>query len=94
MKNFKFSFLIAVFALCFLITGSAFAQTHFHKCWEGQGAFQPMSIYVVEAKVNGVDLESGDEIGIFDIEDVSYISKAKFIRLPYRNDHSSIREGK
>ena len=34
------------------------------------------------------------EIGIFDIEDVSYISKAKFLRLPYRNDHNSAKEGK
>jgi phage FluMu protein Com len=29
------------------------------------------------------------EIRIFDIEDVSYVSKAKFLRLPYRNDHNS-----
>jgi hypothetical protein len=26
------------------------------------------------------------KIGIFDIEDVNYISKAKFLRLPYKND--------
>ncbi len=32
------------------------------------------------------------EIRIFDIEDVSYISKAKFLRLPYRNDHNSVKE--
>ncbi|MFX1564353.1 MAG: hypothetical protein ACFFCH_00015 [Promethearchaeota archaeon] len=32
------------------------------------------------------------EIRIFDIEDVSYISKAKFLRLPYRNDHNSVLE--
>lgn len=34
------------------------------------------------------------EIGIFDIEDVSYISKPKFLHLPYRNDHNNIKEGK
>ena len=34
------------------------------------------------------------EIGIFDIEDVSYVSKAKFLRLPYRNDHSNTKERK
>jgi hypothetical protein len=33
------------------------------------------------------------EIGIFNIEDVSYVSKAKFLRLPYRNDQITTKEG-
>lgn len=27
------------------------------------------------------------KIAIFDIEDVNYVSKARFLRLPYKNDH-------
>ena len=37
--------------------------------------------------------DSKREIGVFDIEDVSYVSKAKFLRLPYRNDHYNTKEG-
>lgn len=32
------------------------------------------------------------EIKVFNIEDVSYVSKAKFLRLPYRNDHNNTKE--
>jgi hypothetical protein len=50
-----------------LSSGMINAQTqHFHTCWEGKSPFSPMTVFVIEAKFNGVDLIVGDEIGIFD----------------------------
>lgn len=39
--------------------------THFVKLWTGNGTDQ-MNIYVASARLDDLDLESGDEIGIFD----------------------------
>ncbi|HEX9973191.1 MAG TPA: hypothetical protein VGD14_14060, partial [bacterium] len=50
-----------------LSSGMINAQTqHFHTCWEGKQPFSPMTVFVIEAKFNGIDLIVGDEIGIFD----------------------------
>jgi len=46
--------------------GKANGQKHFHPCWEGQQPFSPMNIYVIGAKLDGLDLKLDDEIGIFD----------------------------
>ncbi|MBN1465107.1 hypothetical protein JXA02_05050, partial [candidate division KSB1 bacterium] len=40
-----------------------FGQTHFPR---PSSSFQPMNIYVINAKLNSVDLVAGDEIGVFD----------------------------
>ncbi|MDX8339276.1 M6 family metalloprotease domain-containing protein [Draconibacterium sp. IB214405] len=39
---------------------------HFHPVWEGSNPNDPMNVFVVDAKIDGVDLEPGDQIGIFD----------------------------
>gem|GEM_PF-563697 len=39
---------------------------NFQPVWESP--FNPMSIYVTQAKVNGIDLEAGAQIGVFDID--------------------------
>jgi Leucine-rich repeat (LRR) protein len=39
---------------------------HFHTVWEGTSGVDHMNINVLDAKMDGVDLESGDEIGVFD----------------------------
>lgn len=39
---------------------------NFQPVWESP--FNPMNIYVTQAKVNGVDLEAGAQIGVFDID--------------------------
>lgn len=42
----------------------AFAQ-HFQAVW--QTPFNPMNIYITQATINDIDLEAGDEIGVFDV---------------------------
>lgn len=67
MKYFHSPSFWIIFGLILLYSGMITAQTqHFHTCWEGKQPFSPMTIFVIEAKCNGVDLVSGDEIGIFD----------------------------
>ncbi len=39
---------------------------NFQPVWETP--FNPMSIYITQAKVNGIDLEAGAQIGVFDID--------------------------
>lgn len=39
---------------------------HFHAAWEGSFGTDHMNIYVLEAKIEGVDLVEGDEVGVFD----------------------------
>ena len=63
----KISFLFLYLLSLFLIGSSLIhAQTqHFQTCWSGN-PFQPMNIFVFEAKYNGLDLVAGDEVAIFD----------------------------
>lgn len=56
----RFYLLIALIINCPVI----FAQTHFQKVWTGNGVDQ-MSIFVFDAKLDGVDLVAGDEIALF-----------------------------
>lgn len=39
---------------------------HFHPVWEGSGVYEPMNIYIVEAKIDREDLLPGDQVGVFD----------------------------
>jgi hypothetical protein len=39
---------------------------HFKTVWEGTTGFDHMNINLIDAKINGIDLENGDEIGVFD----------------------------
>jgi M6 family metalloprotease-like protein len=39
---------------------------HFHPVWEGNGVYDPMNVYIVDAKIEGADLVPGDEIGVYD----------------------------
>ena len=39
---------------------------HFQTVWEGTSGLDHMNINVTDAKINGIDLEAGDEIGVFD----------------------------
>ena len=39
---------------------------HFHTVWEGTSGTNHMNINVLEAKMDGIDLEPGDEIAVFD----------------------------
>ncbi|WP_206082202.1 PKD domain-containing protein [Maribellus sediminis] len=41
---------------------------HFHTAWEGSLGTDHMNIYALEAKIEGVDLVVGDEVGVFDGE--------------------------
>ena len=42
-----------------------FSQSHFTKVWEGNG-YNHMNIYVQKASINGIDLQAGDEVAVFD----------------------------
>lgn len=61
MKNLKY--LLIVFILEIFFFEITFASDHFKPVGDFSGA---MNINLLEAKINGVDLEAGDEIGIFD----------------------------
>lgn len=61
MKSLKY--LLIVFILEILFCEITFASGHFKPVGDFSGA---MNINLLEAKINGVDLEAGDEIGIFD----------------------------
>ncbi|MDX8339277.1 leucine-rich repeat protein [Draconibacterium sp. IB214405] len=52
-------------AVVFIETPSSCSQ-HFYPIWEGNGVYDPMNIFVVDAKIDGVDLEPGDQVGVFD----------------------------
>ena len=47
------------------VTVNSFGSKYFTRVWEGNGTDQ-MNIHVYSAKIDGVELEAGDEIGIFD----------------------------
>lgn len=53
---------LPILILFFIISATSFAQNHFYPIGDFTSA---MNINVLEAKINGVDLEKGDEIGIF-----------------------------
>jgi hypothetical protein len=66
MKKFIVLFYIILLNILLFNPGILPAQTqHFQKCWEGQ-PFSPMTIFIIGAKLDGKDLTSNDEIGIFD----------------------------
>jgi uncharacterized repeat protein (TIGR02543 family) len=46
-----------------LLSVTAFAQTHFNP---PSSNYQPMNIYIIDAKLNGTDLVSGDEVAAYD----------------------------
>ena len=39
---------------------------HFHPVWEGSGVYDPMNIYVINARIDRDNLQAGDQIGVFD----------------------------
>ncbi|WP_167619088.1 C1 family peptidase [Maribellus sediminis] len=49
-----------------LIEADSDCPQHFHPLWEGSNPNDPMNIYVLEARIDGVELEPGDQIGVFD----------------------------
>mgnify|MGYP000444510289 CR=1 FL=1 len=49
----------------FLLTLNSFAQEHFVLSYSGNG-LEHMNLYVVTATINGINLEVGDEIAVFD----------------------------
>ncbi len=54
------------FYIAFLFLNiSSFAQGHFVLSYTGNG-FEHMNLYVVTATINGISLEAGDEIAVFD----------------------------
>ena len=61
MKNLKY--MLIVFILEMLFIEITYASDHFKPVGDFSGA---MNINILEAKINGVDLEARDEIGIFD----------------------------
>ena len=42
------------------------SEVHFHPVWEGTPGQDHMNFYAILARIEGVDMEAGDEIGIFD----------------------------
>ena len=53
--------------LSVMLTGVSISSTqHFQPVWNTP--FNPMNIYVTEALLNDLDLQAGDEIGIFDVD--------------------------
>lgn len=62
MKN---KLLLSITILFILSITTGFAQ-NFQPVWETP--FNPMNIYVTEATLNGIGLDAGDEIGVFDLD--------------------------
>jgi hypothetical protein len=50
-----------------MTTIGLFSQTHFSKVWTGNGV-DHMNFYVLSAELDGVNMEAGDEIAVFDGE--------------------------
>ncbi|MGE0021774.1 MAG: leucine-rich repeat protein, partial [Draconibacterium sp.] len=48
------------------VLNSSNCPQHYHPVWEGTLGFDHMNINVIGARYDGMDLESGDEIGVFD----------------------------
>ena len=59
MKKFILS-LITTFFTFYVVSAQ-----HFNPVWDGNGLGH-MNFYVFQATIDGIDLETGDEIGIFD----------------------------
>ena len=47
--------------------GTGGTNTHFTPVWSGY-PYQPMTIIVNSANINGIDLQTGDEVGVFDVD--------------------------
>jgi|GEM_PF-4732420 len=60
MKKIYIATLLIVFQV-----GALFAQTHFTPAFEGNG-YDHMNIYIVESMIEGMDMQAGDEIAVFD----------------------------
>jgi len=58
---------LLILILVLLVSNLSIAQ-HFSTIWSGN-PYQPMSIIVQNATINGIDMEAGDEIAVFDIGD-------------------------
>lgn len=61
-------------------------MTHFNKIWEGNG-YGHMNIYIINATIDSLPLEIGDEVGVFDgskcvgctVVTEDYMMKDKFV---------------
>jgi len=62
-----------LFLLLIFISGAK-AQTCFTKNWSGNG-YEQMNIYVTKATINNLNLQPGDEIGVFDGNECVGVSK-------------------
>ncbi len=58
------TFSVIVFLLLFFLSPGAMAQ-YFTPGWQG-GAYNPMTIIISGASLDSLDLEAGDEVGLFD----------------------------
>ena len=56
---------ITSFIAIFLLTANSFAQGHFVSSYDAN-APEYMNLNVIEATINGLVLEAGDEIAVFD----------------------------
>ena len=56
--------LVFLFVVLWSLTG--FSQTHFISAHEGTNASNYMNIWVTSGQIGGVNLQTGDEIGVFD----------------------------
>lgn len=55
-------------------------QQHFHTVWENTNGIDHMNINIIEVQIDGLNLEPGDEIGVFDGERcVGYAKLQKII---------------
>ena len=51
--------------IAILLAGNVGAQSHFTPAFEGNG-YDHMNIYIVESIIEGMDMQAGDEIAVFD----------------------------
>ena len=66
MKNLPLKGLLAI--LTTILIPNLINAQHFTPIWTGN-PYNPMSIIVQDAKIDGIDMEAGDEIAVFDIGD-------------------------
>lgn len=61
--------MFGIFLIVFLFLSKSLLAQHFQTSWSGN-AYQPMTIIITEALLDGLNCESGDEIAVFDINDL------------------------
>lgn len=59
---------IALLIFTLLVTIFGYSQGHFKKIWSGSGTDQ-MTIYAIKGSIDGLNLQVGDEIAVFDNTD-------------------------